>query len=316
MKENQSEIYLAGGCFWGCEKFFGLIQGVIKTEVGYANGNIENPSYQAVCTGTTGFAETVKVIYDQNQVSLPFLLKMYFDIIDPFSLNRQGNDQGTQYRTGIYYLKKSDEPVIRDFVKMLELKLGKKIVTEVLALENYYAAESYHQDYLKNNPGGYCHIGKEKYEKAKVAVDESIKAKVDLKETLSAMQYHVTQENGTEPPFKNAYYDLFEEGIYVDIISGEALFVSSDKFESGCGWPAFSKPITKAKVKEKRDSSHGMTRIEIRSEKSDAHLGHVFHDGKVETGGLRYCINSAALKFIPKAEMKKQGYEEYLDLLK
>lgn len=314
MKDNQREIYLAGGCFWGCEKFFSYIQGVIKTEVGYANGIIENPSYEAVCTGITGFAETVKIIYDAQQVSLPFLLKMYFEIIDPFSLNRQGNDRGTQYRTGIYFLRKEDEAVIREFVEKLESELGRKIVTEVQALENYYVAEAYHQDYLKNNPSGYCHIAPAKYKLAKEAVDDAIAEEVDVKAQLSEMQYHVTQENGTEPPFKNEFFNHFEEGIYVDIVSGEALFMSIDKFESGCGWPAFSKPIDKKGVNEKKDLTHGMQRIEVRSKKGDSHLGHVFNDGPSELGGLRYCINSASLKFIPKAKMKELGYGEYLRL--
>lgn len=177
MKQSKDykEIYLAGGCFWGVQMYFDCIQGVIHTDVGYANGTTENPSYEEVCRGDTGHAETVHIIYDPKQVSLKFLLDMYFDIIDPTSVNRQGGDIGPQYRTGIYYVDPADEEVIRKAIDNLQKSYDKPIVVEVMPLKNYYLAEEYHQKYLVKNPNGYCHIGAEKFEKAKKARDNTIK---------------------------------------------------------------------------------------------------------------------------------------------
>lgn len=314
----RKEIYLAGGCFWGTEHFFKQINGVRKTEVGYANGRTANPLYEQVCRNNTGHAETVRVIYDEEEVTLPLLLELYFKTIDPTSLNRQGGDVGTQYRTGIYYTDQVDRPVIEAEIAKLAKTYAKPIVIEVRPLKNFYKAEEYHQDYLDKNKNGYCHIAPELFVMAREA-NRKIKkyARPDeatLRRTLTEMQYNVTRKNGTEPPFRNAYFDEFREGIYVDIISGEPLFVSTDKFDSGCGWPAFSKPISKSLITENVDKSHGMTRVEVRSSKSDAHLGHVFTDGPADKGGLRYCINSASLRFIPKDRMKVEGYGSYLNL--
>ncbi len=317
------EIYLAGGCFWGAEKYFSMINGVKSTGVGYANGNKENPTYEEVCSGKTGFAETVKVIYDPSRVSLPFLLDMYYKIIDPTSINRQGNDTGTQYRTGIYYTDPLDEKTIRASLEKLSGKYEKPIAVEAGPLKNYYPAEEYHQKYLDKNPGGYCHIGRDKFAEAERAKDPSVidpakyplPDEARLKKTLTPEQYAVTRQNATEPPFKNRYWDKFEKGIYVDITTGEPLFSSSDKFESGCGWPSFSKPIDPEVVSENKDTSHGMTRTEIRSRAGDSHLGHVFSDGPAELGGLRYCINSASLRFVPKDKMEEEGYGYLLPLV-
>lgn len=322
--KTHSEIYFAGGCFWGVEKYFALINGVLDTDVGYANGNVSSkPSYEQVVTGKTGFAETVKVVYDPNIVSLNFLIDMYFKIIDPTSLNKQGNDRGTQYRTGIYYNDKQDEKIISSALNKLSKKYRKPIVIENMPLKNYYSAEEYHQDYLEKNPNGYCHIPQSKYVEAKNSKDTTIvdptkykaKSRDELKKDLTDLQYKVTKENATERPFKNEYWDKFHKGIYVDITTGEPLFSSSDKFESGCGWPSFSKPIDPKVVSEHRDTSHGMVRTEIRSRVGDAHLGHVFEDGPEELGGLRYCINSASLRFIHKDDMEKEGYGYLLPLV-
>lgn len=312
------EIYLAAGCFWGAEKYFSLIPGVVSTEVGYANGRIDNPTYKEVCTDTTGFAETVKIKYNEEEISLTFLLDQFYKVIDPTSLNRQGKDRGTQYRTGIYYTNPEDEAIIKGSVVLLSESLKDPVAIEVKPLNNFYPAEEYHQDYLEKNPGGYCHIGALYFEEAKKAIDKkTIKkaGKEELKNKLTPMQYEVTQNDATEPPFNNEYYDNFKEGIYVDIVSGEPLFISTDKFESGCGWPSFSKPISKSMLEEKEDHSFGRSRIEVRSKDSNAHLGHVFEDGPQELGGLRYCINSASLRFVPRDKMKEEGYEEYLSLL-
>ncbi len=314
-----AEIYLAGGCFWGMEKYIASVRGVKATEVGYANGKTVNPSYQEVCHNDTGHAETVKVVYDPNIVPLDFLLDLYYSAIDPTSVNRQGGDAGTQYRTGIYYLDEADFKVIKQSILNLQKRFDKPIAIEVKPLENFYAAEDYHQKYLDKNPGGYCHIRPEKFEQAAKAVVNPANYAVPetevLQKNLSEMQYKVTQNSATEPPFQNEFFDHYRAGIYVDITSGEPLFSSSDKFESGCGWPAFSKPIDPSVVREKSDMTHGMVRTEVRSRVGDAHLGHVFNDGPKEKGGLRYCINSASLRFVPKEDMEKGGYGYLMDLV-
>ena len=255
-----------------------------------------------------------------QKIGLPFILELYYDIINPISINHQGGDFGVQYRTGIYFTDAQDEPIIKASINELQKKYREIIAIEVLPLKNYCRAEEYHQDYLDRNPNGYCHIGNRAFEKAKMAVDTSKQYKKlssdKLKESLSELQYDVTQNSVTEPPFKNEYFDKFEEGIYVDITTGQPLFMSDDKFESGCGWPSFSKPINEGLVKNLVDRSHGMIRTEVRSKVGDAHLGHVFDDGPAHTGGLRYCINSASLKFIPKEQMGLKGYGEYLKLFK
>lgn len=332
-------IYLAGGCFWGTEHFMSLIHGVEDAEVGYANSNVPDPSYREVCTGRTGAAETVKVTYDPNEVSLSFLLGLYYQTIDPTSLNRQGNDRGTQYRTGIYYTDPSELPVIEKSLQQLQTKYNKPLAIEVGPLKNFYPAEDYHQDYLDKNPGGYCHINPGLFKVAAELRDPSIvkeqsepleagktvsslertytkPSDKELREKLTPLQYQVTQNSLTERPYANEYNKEFRPGIYVDIVTGEPLFLSTDKFESGCGWPAFSKPITPDVVKGYTDTSHGMNRIEVRSKSGDSHLGHVFNDGPADKGGLRYCINSASLRFIPLADMQKEGYGDLIPLVK
>lgn len=316
--KDKRTIYLAGGCFWGVEKYIELIDGVLETEVGYANGNTENPTYEEVCHENTGHVEAVKVIYNPQITSLDNLLDLFYKVIDPVSVNRQGNDIGTQYRTGVYYVDEKDRETIVDSLNQLQKKYEKPLAVEVLPLDNYYRAEEYHQKYLDKNPGGYCHIGQAEFDEVIEAQKKKkykVKSKDELKSTLTEMQYDVTQNSATEPPFKNEYYDNFKEGIYVDIISGEPLFTSKDKFESNCGWPSFSKAIESDLIKEKSDLSHGMRRTEVRTENSDSHLGHVFNDGPRELGGLRYCINSASLLFIPKDEMEDKGYGDLLHLI-
>ena len=314
-----SEIYLAGGCFWGMEQYLASIKGVLETHVGYANGATENPTYEEVCYGNTGHAETVKVIYDANMVPLDFLLNLYYEAIDPVSINRQGGDTGTQYRTGIYYVNEEDRPIIEASISKLQRRYEEPIAIEVAPLRQFSLAEDYHQKYLDKNPGGYCHITPRQFEKAAKAVVNPGKYTAPdagmLQNNLTPLQYAVTQQSVTEPPFRNEYYQTFEAGIYVDITTGEPLFSSKDKFESGCGWPSFSHPIDPNVIREKADQSHGMIRTEVRSRAGDAHLGHVFPDGPKTLGGLRYCINSASLRFIPKEEMEQNGYGYLLSLI-
>ena len=309
-----AEIYLAGGCFWGLEEYFSRISGVLQTSVGYANGQVETTNYQLI--KETDHAETVQVIYDEKAVSLREILLYYFRVIDPLSVNQQGNDRGRQYRTGIYYLDEEDLPTIYTLVQEQERMLGRKIAVEVEKLRHYILAEDYHQDYLKKNPGGYCHIDVRDAEKPLIdAANYEKPSQAVLKERLSEESYRVTQEAATEAPFSNAYDQTFEEGIYVDITTGEPLFFAKDKFASGCGWPSFSRPISKELIHYYQDLSHGMERIEVRSRSGNAHLGHVFTDGPQELGGLRYCINSASLRFIAKDEMEEADYGYLLPYL-
>ncbi len=322
---NSKTIYLAGGCFWGTEHFLKLVPGVTATEVGYANSVVAEPTYKEVCSGKTGAAETVKVVYDPDTVSLPFLLDLYFKTVDPTSLNRQGNDRGTQYRTGIYYVNPEDATVIEKSLRELQASYQEPLAVEYGALKNFYPAEDYHQDYLDTNPGGYCHLSPELFRLARSAREKKSPSatgprfrklsKDELREKLTPIQYEVTQNSATERPFTNEYDHEFRKGIYVDVTTGQPLFLSSDKYDSGCGWPAFSRPIDGSLLEEVNDTSHGMVRIEVRSRLGDAHLGHVFPDGPRDRGGLRYCINSASLRFIPVEKMEEEGYADYIPLL-
>ena len=307
-----AEIYLAGGCFWGTEKYIAAIKGVQETQVGYANGNTENPTYEDVCYRNTGHAEVVKVVFDASVLPLEFLLELYYESVNPVSMNRQGGDVGKQYRTGIYYINEDERATIIRSIEKLQRNYKEPIAIEVEALRNYTVAEEYHQKYLDKNPNGYCHISRAKVQKAREAVvnplDYPAPEEEELQLKLTSRQYQVTRRNATEPPFQNEFWDKKDPGIYVDITTGEPLFISSDKFDSGCGWPSFTKPIDPNVIKENQDASVGMIRTEVRSRSGDAHLGHVFEDGPDEKGGLRYCINSASLRFIPEEEMSKEGY--------
>jgi len=320
--ERTDTIYFAGGCFWGTEHFMKQIAGVVSTGVGYANSKVANPTYRQVCTGTTDAAETVEVVYDPSRVSARFLIALYLKTIDPTSLNKQGNDVGTQYRTGIYYTTESQREAAEAALSGLKSKYGRPIVVELKPIEIFYPAEDYHQDYLDNNPGGYCHLNPRLFEMARNARDTTLTGRYvkpsdsELKSRLTHAQYEVTQHSATEPPFRNEYWDDHRKGIYVDITTGQPLFASTDKFDSGCGWPSFSRPLPDAGIVEKDDYSHGMERTEVRSSIGDAHLGHVFNDGPRDRGGLRYCINSASLRFVPLEDMEREGYSDYIKYVK
>lgn len=331
--DGQKEIYLAGGCFWGTELYTSLVYGVVSAESGYANGATSHPSYREVCSGS-GHAETVHIVYDPAKVSLDQLLLAFYDSIDPTAKDRQGNDIGRQYRSGIYYVpnadgaESADAVVIRASLDALQQRIGKPVAIEMGPIVNFYRAEDDHQEYLVKNPNGYCHISPAliaQMREKRAAAEREAEAKPlrtfakpsdeELKARLTGMQYAVTQQKATEPAFRNEYDHEFREGIYCDITTGEPLFISADKYDSGCGWPAFSRPIDSALIAEHEDRSYGMVRTEVTAAGSGAHLGHVFDDGPAATGGLRYCINSASLRFIPKEDMEAEGYGDYLYLL-
>ena len=315
-------IYLAGGCFWGVQKFIDQFDGVTATEVGYANGPEMAPSYRDVCS-SSGHAETVKIDYDPGRISLTRLLNYYFMVIDPLSVNQQGNDRGIQYRTGIYYTEDSQLPEIEAVYREQEKKAGAKLAVELMPIRNFFTAEEYHQKYLDKNPAGYCHIPRKMFHiqammkpagKEKSAPASRAETAEELRARIGDIAYEVTQNAATERAFTGEYDRFFEDGIYVDVVSGEVLFSSKDKYDSGCGWPAFTKPVTNDAVSESLDTSYGMLRTEVRSSGSGSHLGHVFHDGPKQAGGLRYCINSAALRFISYCDMDAEGYGEYKQL--
>ncbi len=306
---NINTIYLAGGCFWGVEAYFERVLGVVDAQSGYANGNTENPSYEEVIYGS-GHAETVRVDYNENIISLEEIILHFLRIINPYSVNKQGNDLGVQYRSGIYYTNEQQMKRVQKVISAFEGQEGKKTAIEIEPLQAFYNAEEYHQDYLEKNPFGYCHISLSLADKPlfefKVERDMSEEA---LKERLSYSSYNITQNAGTEYPFTSELLDNHEKGIYVDIASGEPLFSSEDKFTSGTGWPSFTKAITTNALEYVSDMYYYV--IEVRSGIAGSHLGHVFTDGPKDQGGLRYCINGAALEFIPFEQMEENGYGPY-----
>lgn len=318
MDKKQSVIYLAGGCFWGMEKLMQSIPGVTDAVSGYANGTGEtDANYKTVTGGKTGFRETVKVTYDPEQVSLDALLLAYFYVIDPTVENRQGNDMGSQYQTGVYYTDDASKETV-ERIAALERGRREKFAVEIGPLVNFFPAEEYHQDYLDKNPNGYCHIPRaeiELFSRLKIDPGNYRKPAAEvIRDSLTDEQYRVTQQSATEHPFRNEFWNQFEKGIYVDVVTGEPLFSSEDKFESSCGWPAFSKPIEEPAVVELPDDSHGMQRTEVRSRAGDSHLGHVFTGDRESPNGVRYCINSASLRFIPYEKMEQEGYGGLLSL--
>ena len=316
--ESGNIIYLAGGCFWGLEKLMQSIPGVTDAVSGYANGTGEaDANYKAVCAGGTGFRETVKVTYEPGLVSLDALLLAYFYVVDPTVENRQGNDVGSQYQTGVYYTDDASKETV-ERIAALERGRREKFAVEIGPLVNFFPAEEYHQDYLDRNPGGYCHIPRaeiELFSRLKIDPGDYKKPAAEaIRDRLTDEQYRVTQESATESPFRNEFWNQFEKGIYVDVVTGEPLFSSADKFESSCGWPAFSKPIEEPAVVELPDDSHGMHRTEVRSRAGDSHLGHVFTGDRESPNGVRYCINSASLRFVPYEKMEQEGYGGLLSL--
>ncbi|CAM3361732.1 peptide-methionine (S)-S-oxide reductase MsrA [Marinicrinis lubricantis] len=315
--QNLEIATFAGGCFWCMVKPFDELPGIHKVVSGYTGGDKPNPTYEEVCSHTTGHTEAVQITYDPLVFPYEKLLDIFWRQIDPTDPGGQFHDRGDSYRTAIFYHTEEQRQKAEASKQELEQsgRFDKPIVTSIEPAKPFYPAEEYHQDYYRKNALRY-HLyrrgsGRDAFIEKHWTVNKDPE---ELKSKLTDMQYHVTQNNGTEPPFRNEFWDHREEGIYVDIVSGEPLFSSLDKFDSNCGWPSFTKPMLSNHIVDKLDQSHGMIRTEVRSRYGDSHLGHVFEDGPQDRGGLRYCINSAALRFIPKAEMEKEGYGEYLSI--
>lgn len=315
---GQSELAtFAGGCFWCMVKPFHEMLGIEKVVSGYTGGHVANPTYEQVCSETTGHAEAVQITFDPELMPYRKLLDIYWQQVDPTDAGGQFHDRGSSYRPAIFYHNERQRIEAEASKRELDAsgRFDKPIAVAIEPAAEFYPAEDYHQDYYKKNPLRYKYYSQGSGRPDFIARHWSGKKDRDqLRGKLTPLQYEVTQNNATEPPFRNEYWDNHEEGLYVDVVSGEPLFSSRDKFDSGCGWPSFTKPLQAGSIEEKEDFTHGMIRTEVRSRDSDSHLGHVFPDGPREFGGLRYCINSASLRFIPKDKLEEEGYGKYRKL--
>jgi len=329
--DNPAKATFAGGCFWCIEADFEKLPGVLDVVSGYTGGTRENPTYQEVSAGSTGHVEAVQVTFDPAKLGYRQLLDFFWKHVNPTDPDGQFVDRGAQYRTVIFYHDEEQRRLAEESKRELNQsgRYDKPVVTEILALKQFYRAEDYHQDYYKKNPLRYSfyrfNSGRDQFlektrTKAAVKPGESGKQsrylKPDdetLRKKLTPLQYRVTRQEGTEPAFQNEYWNNKRPGIYVDIVSGEPLFSSLDKYDSGTGWPSFTRPLEPNNLVEKEDRGFFMVRTEVRSKHADSHLGHVFPDGPPPSG-LRYCMNSAAMRFIPRENLETEGYGEYLGL--
>ncbi|UAT30686.1 peptide-methionine (S)-S-oxide reductase MsrA [Bacillus badius] len=313
MTEQSKLATFAGGCFWCMVAPFDEQPGIKEVVSGYTGGHTENPTYEEVCSDQTGHYEAVQITFDPAVFPYEKLLQLFWQQIDPTDAGGQFNDRGLSYRTAIFYHDEEQKAMAEASKAKLAAsgRFSKPIATEILPAGPFYRAEERHQHYYKKNSFHY-NLYKEGSGRATFIRDHWKNQKTDeqLRKELTPLQYEVTRNNATEPPFQNEYWNHMDEGIYVDIISGEPLFSSTDKYDAGCGWPSFTKPLRRMELAEKLDTSHGMRRIEVRAKTSDSHLGHVFDDGP-GPDHARYCINSAALRFVPKSKLEEEGYGEF-----